>query len=596
MPEITRYKTLRKECDATVSLINQDIQENKIITVFCNSLLYKDYLSYALNKNNIESCFNIQKKDIDYETLAWIDIFKNGLNKKNFLKVTDLDKVRVLSYKRKEKDGEIESQIENIEKRIEKCQFEGEKKLSEIKEIFKDNFPCDISSLVSEKSYNYHDFLDYLKRVSLERVHKEIKTNGNVLIFDYTDFNLAPETDKTYCLGLVDSKYFQEKSSEIDFFKILRRKGIVCSYYAADPDTKVIIGKIKNLCFNDFKTVDAKPLDKLTFYPRKSREYDLKDLEIKPVLGDSIAITRISRYEDCPFAFWSSLLEKKRMPDLNSPLSMGSACHYLLNKFFTDIIEGRVSSNISETEIKELMKKYVNEEEFENFNLDKTTIENVISKTTETSVNSLKQIQNSDFKITYSEIRLGNQSQLKVRVPNGEEISLTGIIDRIDTYSDGKFTYFNVIDYKSGNDTFSYNKLQLGLYALSIQKTVANSVISGMYVQKISDNFKDLDKDVNTPTKLKGPSLENTVNHMDIAFASGASDSSDFIQAKRNKNGSLSKASEIYSQDDMQNIMDEEYKKAEEILTKIFEKEGKIAKRHDLCRNCRYNFICGTIV
>ena len=185
---------------------------------------------------------------------------------------------------------------------------------------------------------------------------------------------------------------------------------------------------------------------------------------------------------------------------------------------------------------------------------------------------------------------------MKVRVPNGEEISLTGIIDRIDTYSDGKFTYFNVIDYKSGNDTFSYNKLQLGLYALSIQKTVANSVISGMYVQKISDNFKDLDKDVNTPTKLKGPSLENTVNHMDIAFASGASDSSDFIQAKRNKNGSLSKASEIYSQDDMQNIMDEEYQKAEEILTKIFEKEGKIAKRHDLCRNCRYNFICGTIV
>ncbi len=107
---------------------------------------------------------------------------------------------------------------------------------------------------------------------------------------------------------------------------------------------------------------------------------------------------------------------------------------------------------------------------------------------------------------------------------NGHEVSLRGIIDRLDIYENpvsGK-AYIRIIDYKSGSKTFSlpsiYNKLdlQLGIYAIAAEYAYKNGDIphsgeltpqvSGIFYDKLTDDFSK--SDIKTASSAEKPKNE----------------------------------------------------------------------------------------
>ena len=58
---------------------------------------------------------------------------------------------------------------------------------------------------------------------------------------------------------------------------------------------------------------------------------------------------------------------------------------------------------------------------------------------------------------------MGEGAPIKLKLPSGEEVFLTGRIDRIDTLNLDDKTYIRVIDYKSGAKKFDLNELYYGI-------------------------------------------------------------------------------------------------------------------------------------
>lgn len=75
-------------------------------------------------------------------------------------------------------------------------------------------------------------------------------------------------------------------------------------------------------------------------------------------------------------------------------------------------------------------------------------------------------------------------------------VYIQGIVDRIDSYTDGENEYVRIIDYKTGKTEFDitdiYNRvnMQMVIYALAVRKTLGkNAEISGMFYNKVKHNF-----------------------------------------------------------------------------------------------------------
>ena len=73
--------------------------------------------------------------------------------------------------------------------------------------------------------------------------------------------------------------------------------------------------------------------------------------------------------------------------------------------------------------------------------------------------------------------RADDPGELPFTLPDGTRVSLYGRIDRVDAYTNGDKTYLRVIDYKSGDKTFSLDdvarglNLQLLVYLFSLWKS-----------------------------------------------------------------------------------------------------------------------------
>ena len=81
--------------------------------------------------------------------------------------------------------------------------------------------------------------------------------------------------------------------------------------------------------------------------------------------------------------------------------------------------------------------------------------------------NIVEEFSHSDFEPKYFEMKLdgreGSPAPLEFVMNNGDRISLSGVVDRVDLMSrDGK-VYVRVVDYKTGTKDFSLDDLSLGL-------------------------------------------------------------------------------------------------------------------------------------
>lgn len=231
----------------------------------------------------------------------------------------------------------------------------------------------------------------------------------------------------------------------------------------------------------------------------------VKRIENSNVLMDSvISPTAIEEFYRCPYRFFISktLGVKEREEGEVSSNETGT----LMHDVFYNFIKG-IDGVDSEGKAKELYlsckEKVLNDERYKKY-LTSVLSENAVVSALEECekhCKNLYELFNSSKFVTKKE---NLEKNVSLNVLDGE-VTLTGKIDRVDTFDD----YYRIIDYKTGKaedddgELFAGVKLQLWLYSLAIK----DRKLAGAYYYDVKDNYKGIDKNA-TPI-LKGKTLND---------------------------------------------------------------------------------------
>ncbi|WP_027098640.1 helicase-exonuclease AddAB subunit AddB [Clostridium paraputrificum] len=212
---------------------------------------------------------------------------------------------------------------------------------------------------------------------------------------------------------------------------------------------------------NDGEVVAREKLKKL---------YSIKDGRLL------FSVSRLENYAECPFSYFIKYGLKARdrkVYEFSAP-DLGSFMHEILDEFTNKVKRERISWSELNSErcrniVSDLIEKKLIEDGNSILNSSKkykyftNRFKRVIAK----SVSVLaEQMRKGQFEIFSNEFQFGNLrdgAPIKLELPSGEEIYLTGRIDRIDSLDLHGNTYIRVIDYKSGSKKFDLNELYYGL-------------------------------------------------------------------------------------------------------------------------------------
>jgi len=134
----------------------------------------------------------------------------------------------------------------------------------------------------------------------------------------------------------------------------------------------------------------------------------------------------------------------------------------------------------------------------------------------------LKEFADSSFVPRFFELPIGTKEipSITISLKNGTKLSLNGIIDRVDIYLDGDDVYVRVVDYKTGDKTFSVSdiaegkNLQLLLYIFALTNNIAIK-------NKLNANIKPAGITYLSavPSKVKANSYNDDTNTITAAIA-----------------------------------------------------------------------------
>ena len=355
---------------------------------------------------------------------------------------------------------------------------------------------------------------------------------------------------------------------------------------------KTFVGTLQNAVKNNIKCkMDITKDDCLNNDMLYSRLTYKPDYNINKTNQDRVSISKIEKYNKCPFYSYcqDSLNLKEKEQSGIRVVDIGTILHSVAELFGKYIIKNGL---ISDEELKQIAIK-IYDEVLQNENYSHLKLNNLeyISMQNE-SVNLCKvilyQVKNSDFKISKLEYYFKDFSI--------GDLNLSGIIDRVDETDD----YFNIIDYKTGKDKFSFSdiytgkKLQLIVYAY-IYERLSNKENSGFYYMPISNKYASNSSEFYKKYKLSGITLYNdgVIKRIDNKLLE--ENESDIINVKYTKSGDISKycLNTILTNQELVSL--KEY--AINMLLQTYEelKSGNITALplSGSCDYCPYYSICG---
>ena len=188
------------------------------------------------------------------------------------------------------------------------------------------------------------------------------------------------------------------------------------------------------------------------------------------------SVSRLEKYSECPFSYFIQYGLKARdrkVYEFSAP-DLGSFMHDILDEFTNRIKSEKIAwSELNIDRCRNIVsdlidKKLIADENFilnssKRYKYFTNRFKRVITKSV--AVIS-EQMRRGEFEIFSNEFVFGNYKDgapIKLELPSGDEVFLTGRIDRIDTLNMDGNTYVRVIDYKSGAKKFDLNELYYGL-------------------------------------------------------------------------------------------------------------------------------------
>lgn len=400
--------------------------------------------------------------------------------------------------------------------------------------------------------------------------------------------------------------------------------------YISENIKEIRFGREDEMTKNLLGVLGGKEVDMIlegAFFRKKTPVID--ELIAKQLYGnkENIGITRIERYAMCAYSQFLKnglkLGERKKFGI--AAYDIGNLYHEAIDKYFNQIqkegqnwedLEIDVSRKIMDRCIEQVMDEYENdalEGSARNIFI-KEQVRRTANKTAEVL---MKHIQSGKFK------------------PAEYELSVRhGRIDRVDTMETGDSLYVKVIDYKSGNKSFSFTdafmgiSMQLLVYLKDAmdyeqKKNPQKKVLpaGGLYFkiqdpfvkrpdfQKIIEEYKESNPDTNWSEeqiirnavenlKLSEYSMTGVVNsHRDIIESMDEnvfqkSGKSGILPVTSTKSG-IGKNSAVLEEKTFNKFLDYMMQKANDMTEEIMCGKAQINPVKEACIYCPYSSVCG---
>lgn len=320
------------------------------------------------------------------------------------------------------------------------------------------------------------------------------------------------------------------------------------------------------------------------------------------------AVTRIEKFNACPFKHFMDYAMKPQSVKefLETAADKGNYYHIAAKRFFDMVVDGRIdihtiddrAFNRTMDDILDEIESNHNEDVLNATPRNKYKSYQMRNKIKNSIWQSIEQLRKGEFKVSKNEYVVGKDIATEIKMEDGSIVNLVGTIDRVDTYD----KYARIIDYKSGDVSFSEEKLnngiqlQLPLYAKAIS---SERELAGMYYYRIHDAVRDVDDDspISKKYQMSGVTLENrgVCVAMDTTLAD-ASSSSTSIQVAITAKDDFSKRSNIADKAKMDEYMETATTIANDTIARIKNGETKAypyaSKDVNSCEYCRYRSIC----
>lgn len=341
------------------------------------------------------------------------------------------------------------------------------------------------------------------------------------------------------------------------------------------------------------------------------------------------SVSRFERFSSCPFSFFIEYglrARERKVLKVEAP-DIGSLLHEVVERFSKVLQERNLSfKTITKKEQKEICDEII-EEMFGTMMIKKVFSQGKIDALTK-RLKSLvaksvwaicEHVARGEFEPCAFEVSFdknGDIEPVTVTLPTGEEITMIGRIDRVDKFSHEGKLYLKVIDYKSGNksyslsDIFNMTTLQLSVYMIAVTENAKGkfgteeAAFGGMFYFKLDDPIEEGlpdsesdDEQTLKAFKMSGLLSDNeaVVRAMDNTLTSGWSC---VIPVYMLKDGSLSK--------NQSKLADaEQYEKLKKYIKSAITKIGQeiISGNIDIkpvrdgnfspCSYCKYRSVCG---
>ena len=250
--------------------------------------------------------------------------------------------------------------------------------------------------------------------------------------------------------------------------------------------------------------------------PERLASRTAKALYGKNVLS---SVSKLERYAGCPFSFFAEYglkAEERRLYQLHTP-DLGTLFHEVLELFSTKLEENSVQwKDLTKEKTTALIEACVDEAAPRLS--DRILMESAANKylvrrlkrvSTKAAWTLVQHLQMGDFVPAGYEVGFGIHEALPpivIELGDGGSLILNGKIDRVDLLDAEGTRYVKIIDYKSGNKTFSFQDIYYGLqlqlliyldaYLKYYKKTGAELKPGGVFYFRITEPSLSLEKEV----------------------------------------------------------------------------------------------------
>ena len=356
----------------------------------------------------------------------------------------------------------------------------------------------------------------------------------------------------------------------------------------------------------------------------------LSKTAVSALYGNSLtgSVSRFERFSACPFSFFVEYglrARERKVLKIEAP-DVGSLLHEVVEIFSKEIKKRGLSfKTITKDQQKQICHEIIEEmfsammikKVFSQGRIDalKTRLKSLVAKSVWAICEHVArgEFEPAAFELSFD--KNGDIAPVTVTLPTGEEITMIGRIDRVDTLTHQGKLYVKIIDYKSGNkayslaDIFNMTTLQLSVYMIAVTENGANALggeqatFGGMFYFRLDDPVANgaPDEEPDGEKALKAFKMSGLVcDNADIirAMDKNASGWSAVIPVYVKSDGSVSATQSKLADPERYEKLKRYVKNA---VTKIGQEivSGNIdirpVRNGDIspCSYCRYRSVCG---